>query len=262
MQRNWKSLAIAGAIAYVLVALTAYYFSDRLIFPAPPSSYQDSEEILKVTTEDGSRLSALYLPNPLATYTILFAHGNGEDLGQARPFLQRLRRAGYGVFSYDYRGYGTSEGQARESTAYTDIEAIYEYLATQLAIPAERLIVYGYSIGGAIAIHLAARRSVAALVAQSTFTTAFRTVLPFPVLPFEKFPSIDKIPQVECPVLIIHGTADEAIPFAHGKRLFAAAPEPKGFLWVERAGHANLARVAGAKLEAALEQLTQLIESE
>jgi fermentation-respiration switch protein FrsA (DUF1100 family) len=100
---------------------------------------------------------------------------------------------------------------------------------------------------------------LAGLILESSFTSAFRVVLPIPILPFDKFPNLDKISQVNCPVLVIHGTADETISLSHGKRLFAAAPEPKRSFWVEGAGHNDLFWVAGEQYGEALQDFAQLV---
>ncbi|MEQ9550896.1 MAG: alpha/beta hydrolase [Coleofasciculus sp. G3-WIS-01] len=133
------------------------------------------------------------------------------------------------------------------------------YLKEQLGVPPEQIIAYGRSVGGGSAVDLAARHPLAGLILESSFTSAFRVVLPIPILPFDKFPNLDKITQVNCPVLVIHGTADGTIPLSHGKRLFAAAPEPKRSFWVEGASHNDLFWVAGEQYGKTLQEFAQLI---
>jgi len=247
---------------YACLCLYAYFFTDRMIFLPQPSSYQDNKQILKLTASDGVKISAVYLPNPQAKFTILYSHGNAEDLGDILPALEQLRKLGFGVFSYDYRGYGTSEGNPTEKTAYQDIDTAYDHLTQKLGIPPEKIIVYGRSVGGGPSVDLASRKSVAGLILESTFVSAFRVVTRIPLFPFDKFANIDKIKKVDSPVLVMHSKADEIIAYWHGEKLFAAANEPKTFLSVENAGHNNFKDVAGERYNKALREFAQLISQE
>jgi hypothetical protein len=255
-----KRLVRSIIFIYVCFCLYVFFFADRNIFLPQPSSYQDTSDILKLTAGDRIKLSAVYLPNPASTYTILYTHGNAEDLGDIRPVLQQLRDSGFSVFAYDYRGYGTSQGSPSERNAYRDIDTVYDYLTQQLRVPPQQIIAYGRSVGAGSAVDLAARKPVAGLIVESAFTTAFRVIVPVPILPFDKFPNINKIKKVKCPVLVMHGKADEVIPFSHGQKLFAAAPEPKRYLWVDEAGHNDFMWVAGDRYATTLRQFAQLLE--
>lgn len=232
-----KRLIRSLLFVYVTIALYVYFFSDRMIFIPQPSSYQDSPDILYLNTPDNERIAARYLPNPDATYTLLYIHGNAEDLGDIEPILNLLYNAGFSVFAYDYRGYGLSEGRPSEANAYEDIETAYRYLTTELNISPDRIIAFGRSVGGGSAVDLAYRFPVAGLILESTFTQAFRVVIPFPVFPFDKFRNQAKLKQIQVPVLIIHGTQDEVIPFTHGEALWETANPPKYRFWVENANH-------------------------
>ncbi len=254
----WRGLRLL-AIAYATIALYAYFFADQKIFLPPPASYAPSDEILYLTTAGGDRLAAVYLPNPEATYTLLYAHGNAEDLGDIAPVLDILYDAGFSVFAYDYRGYGLSDGRPSERHAYADIDAAYAYLREELGLGPAQIIAFGRSVGGGSAVDLASRQPVAGLILESSFTQAFRVVVPFPFLPFDKFRNLDKLAQVQAPVLVIHGTADRVIPLHHGQQLFAAAPEPKQAFWVDGAGHNDLVWVAGDRYSAALQGFAELL---
>nr|WP_265264670.1 alpha/beta hydrolase [Spirulina subsalsa] len=233
-----------------------------MIFLPPDSSYEDSPEILKLLTPDQESISAIYLPHPDAKYTLLYIHGNAEDLGDIRPLLDQLQTLNFNIFAYDYRGYGTSEGRPSERNAYIDIETAYQYLREVLNTPAEKIILFGRSVGGGSALHLAVQEPVGGIILESTFTQAFRVVVPFPLLPFDKFRNLDKIKRVSAPVLIIHGTADQTIPIAHGKRLFEAAPEPKLAFWVEGATHNDVPWVDWEAYQNKLKEFVDLLESE
>jgi abhydrolase domain-containing protein 17 len=241
----WKKLMQSLVFIYTFFALFIFVRSDSLIFTPEPASYQDTNDILKLSVASNENISARYLPNSQSTYTVLYIHGNAEDLGDIRPVLERLHRQGFSVFAYDYRGYGTSNGTPGEANAYQDADVAYTYLTQQLKIPADRIIIYGRSIGGGSATEIATRYPVAGLILESTFTSAFRVILPFPILPFDKFTNLDKLKQIHCPVLIMHGQADETIPIQHGRSLYEAAIEPKMSLWIAAAGHNNFADIAG-----------------
>jgi len=230
-----------------------------MIFLPPPATYRSGPEIVELRTADGIRIAALHLPNPSGDYTLLYSHGNAEDLGAVRPLLVRLRAIGFSVFAYDYRGYGASEGRPSERGAYADIDAAYAYLTTALGIPPARIIAYGRSVGSGPAVDLAARRPIGGLVVESAFTTAFRVLTRVPLLPFDRFRNIDKIGRVRCPVLVMHGRADEVVPLAHGEALWRAAPQPKRFLWADGAGHNDFWQVAGSEAAHALGELAALV---
>jgi fermentation-respiration switch protein FrsA (DUF1100 family) len=241
-----KRLILSLAFIYICLLLFVYFFSDRIIFPAQPSSYEDGPEILKIEAGDGEKISALYLSEPNSEFTILYSHGNAEDIGHIRGILETFRDRGYSVLAYDYRGYGTSDGRPSERNAYEDVEAAYEYLVGELECSPDRIIALGRSLGGAAAIHLACREKLAGLILEGAFTTAFSVITPIPLVPFDKFRNIDKIKKVRCPVLVIHGTRDKIVPFRHGLKLFEAANEPKLKFWVDGAGHNDLFWVADA----------------
>lgn len=257
---TFKRLVRSLIFIYIFFGLYVFFVADRMIFLPQPSSYQDTSAILKLRTVDQIQLSAVYLPNPASTYTILYTHGNAEDLGDIQPVLQQLHNNGFSVFAYDYRGYGTSQGKASERNSYRDIDTVYNYLTQQLGVPAQRIIAFGRSVGGGSAVDLAARKPLGGLIIESCFTSAFRVVVPIPILPFDKFRNIDKIKKVNCPVLVMHGKADEVVPFSHGQKLFAAAGEPKRYLWVDEAGHNDFIWVAGDRYSSTLREFAQLVQ--
>jgi len=260
LEFHWGRLGLFLLFLYGCFAVWIFFFADRMIFLPQPSSYKDTRKIIKLKTRDNSLISAVYLPQEAATYTILYIHGNAEDLGDIRPGLERLQHQGFNVFAYDYHGYGTSEGKPSEKNAYQDVDAAYDYLTGPLRIPPEQILVYGRSVGGGSGVDLAVRKPLGGLILEGSFTTAFRVVIPIPILPFDKFTNIDKIKKVNCPVLVMHGVRDEIVPFQHGEALFTAAPSPKLSLWVDEAGHNDFVRVAGERLDQVLREFVQLIE--
>ncbi len=259
---SWQRLMRSLVFIYVVFGLYVFFRADSMIFLPQPASYQDNQDILKIPVNDTEKISAIYLPNSQSIYTLLYIHGNAEDLGDIRPFLERLHSWGFSVFAYDYRGYGTSDGSPSEGNAYQDADAAYLYLTQQLKIDPNKIIIYGRSLGGGSATELATRYPIAGLILESTFTSAFRVVVPFPLLPFDKFSILDKLPKVNAPVLVIHGKADETIPLHHGQSLYEAALQPKLSFWVGGAGHNDLALIAGDRLKQTLLSFQQLIQSQ
>lgn len=212
--------------------------------------------------EDGARIATLHLPNPNATFTILFSHGNAEDLGHLAPLLEQLRRAGFSVLAYDYRGYGQSTGGPPSAAgAYRDVRAVYRYAVERLGVEPARLILLGRSVGSGPAAELAAREPVGGLVLESAFTSTFRVVTGLPLLPFDRFPNLRHVQRARCPVLVIHGTEDDVIPASHGRRLYDAAPEPKRLHLVEGAGHNDLVLVAGEEYWRVLRSFAELVRA-
>jgi abhydrolase domain-containing protein 17 len=246
-------------VAYATLCVVAYLVADRMIFLPPPATYSGDLGTIHLTTADGVQISALHLKHPSAEYTILYSHGNAEDLGLVSPLLARVREWGFSVFAYDYRGYGTSQGRPSERGVYADVDAAYAYLTRTLAIPSERIIVYGRSVGGGPAVDLAVRQPVAGLVLESAFITAFRVLTRVPLLPIDEFRNLDKIGRVRCPVLVMHGMEDDIVPVTHGRRLFAAAREPKRALWVAGAGHNDFTLVAGERQARAMVEFAALV---
>lgn len=230
----------ALVLVYLCVAAYVFLVSNRMIFPAQTATYTDSQDIVKIATRDGVLLSAIHLVNTNAPFTVLYSHGNAEDLGDLRPVLEQYRRHGFSILAYDYQGYGTSEGRPTEANTYQDIEAVYRYLTETKHIPADCIVAHGRSVGAGPATYLAMQKPLAGLILESPFVSAFRVVSPVPLLPFDRFPNLRRIRRVTCPVLILHGTADTTIPIWHGKRLFAAANQPKQCQWIEGAGHDDI----------------------
>ena len=257
---SWKRLVKSIIFIYLFFAVLIYFRADSMIFLPQPSSYEDTEEILKLKSGGDTKISAVHLVNPTANYTIIYAHGNAEDLGDIKQYLEKLRDFGFNVLAYDYRGYGTSEGIPTEKNAYHDIDAAYNYLVQDLKVLPQNIIAFGRSVGGGSAVDLAVRQPVGGLILESTFTSAFQVIIPARILPFDKFNNIAKIKQVNCPVLIIHGKADEIIPVSHGKKLYAAAPSPKLYLWVEEATHNDVFWVAGERYENILREFTKILK--
>jgi len=255
-----RGLLLVVLGTYVALFLLAAFFSDRMIFRPQAPGYRDGDGIIKLSSSNGAKISATYLTNPKATFTVLFSHGNAEDIGDDELLLEGIRAVGFSVFAYDYQGYGTSEGKATERGVYDDVDAAYAYLVDKLNVPPDRIISFGRSVGSGPATDLAMRRPVAGLILQSPFTSAFRVLTRVQLLPFDKFNNLSRIQKVHCPVLVIHGTRDSVINIAHGRQLFAAANDPKQAYWVENADHNDLQYFAGRRYGISLKEFAQLIQ--
>jgi fermentation-respiration switch protein FrsA (DUF1100 family) len=256
-----KKMVWAFLLLYVAFGIYAALASNSLIFQPQRSSYADNPGILKITSGNGKKISAVYLPNADARFTLLVSHGNAEDLGDIREWLEDMRQAGFSVFAYDYEGYGTSEGKPSEKAAYDDESAAYDFLALNLGTPPDRIIIFGRSVGTGPAVQLATRRPAAGLVLQSPFLSAFRVVTRVPLLPFDKFPNYKRISHVHCPVLIMHGTRDSVIGMWHGQKLFELANEPKQFIAVAGADHNDTSPAITRIYNRALGQFASTLDS-
>ena len=232
---------------------------DSYLFQPSFVSYDDSEEILKVPVGEGETLSGLWLPNSNAVFTVLHSHGNAEDIGFLRSYLEDVVDHGFSVFAYDFRGYGTSMGTPSVKSAEKDAEAAFRYLTTELGVSPEKIIVHGRSVGAALAILLARDHPVAGLVSESGFTSAFRVVTGVRIFPFDKFPNLSRIENVQCPKLFLHGTADGTIPVWHSEALYTKAPELKRAVWIEGGDHDNLLWVGKEQYWKAWEEFQALL---
>jgi len=247
-------LILAGV--YAVLAIGAHYLSLRMIFPRPPVKYSPGPDYLELSTADGVKIAARYWPNPGAKYTLLYLHGNYEELGSIGEYIPSFLKAGYAVFVFDYRGYGHSGGTPSETNVYADTQLAYDYLRDKLGIPANRIIPFGYSLGGGPAVELALHNPVPGLVLQGSFVSAYRVLTRIPVFPGDKFENLRKISKLTCPVMIIHGTADGTVPFWHGKQLYESIAARKAKLLIEGGPHSGLADFAGPRYWEDLQRFT------
>lgn len=183
---------------------------------------------------------------------ILFLHGNAGNISHRRELIGGLINAHARVFIIDYRGYGRSEGLPSEQGLYADARGAWNYLTVERNIGANRIVIFGESLGGAVAIQLATEVQPAGLIVQSSFTSIgdmARRVMPFAprFLLRTKMNSLERIGRVQCPKLFIHSRTDEIAPFEMGRRLFDAASEPKHFYIIERASHNETNIIGGAQ---------------
>jgi fermentation-respiration switch protein FrsA (DUF1100 family) len=259
-----------------------YSMQDRIIFPGtatqgtPQSIIQPrpGAKLLNLSTSRGEKVVALYgpallpdgraHPDPHSRPALVYFYGNAMCLAYSEPEFERFRRLGLNVLIPDFLGYGQSGGKASELGCRQTAETAYEALRAQ-GFPASRIIAGGWSLGGAVAIDLAARQEVGGLFAFSTFTSTQDMalgIMPFPLPGFlfkHKFDSLSKISRVTCAILLGHGREDRLVPFPMCARLEKAATAPVSKLIVDEAEHNDFYEVGGKQIDLAILQLVNRV---
>ena len=248
------------AVALTLALLMAFGVLNRLIetmifHPTPgvdlrPDQLGIEGQELHLNTEDGVRIHAFFLPAAAASRALLFLHGNAGNASHRLPNAAALAKLGIHVLLLDYRGYGASEGKPSEEGVYADARAGLAHLTGALKIPEKRIVVFGRSLGGAVAVDLIGDRELAGVILESTFTSAADVVRSrfgslLAGLLRGRFESDAKIGRLRAPLLFFHGDRDEIIDFELGQALFEAAPAPKSFERIAGAGHNDTVEVGG-----------------
>jgi len=240
-----KRIMINGLI-YLLVALALwngwlYLMQPRMIFfpmrdlQASPVDWGLAYEEVELLTSDGLRLHGWYLPQPGASKVLLFFHGNAGNISHRRDSLAIFRRLGLNVLIIDYRGYGRSEGSPDEAGLYRDAEAAWRYLTETRGFAGDDVLLFGRSLGGAVAARLASQVPAGGLILESTFSSARDFArLAFPLMSRllimrYRFDTATALKSVSCPVLVLHSPTDEIMPFALGQAVYQAANPPKAF---------------------------------
>ncbi|KAG6743038.1 hypothetical protein NC652_038340 [Populus alba x Populus x berolinensis] len=200
-------------------------------------------DVLKLETKRGNRVVAVYFKNPSASLTVLYSHGNAADLGQMYDlFCELSLHLRVNLMGYDYSGYGQSTGKPTEQNTYADIEAAYRCLEEKYGVKEEDVILYGQSVGSGPTLDLATQLpKLRAVVLHSPIASGLRVMYPVKrTYWFDIYKNIDKIPSVNCPVLVIHGTADDVVDWSHGKQLWECCKEKYEPLWVKGGNHCDL----------------------
>ncbi|KAL8200644.1 hypothetical protein R6Q57_011983 [Mikania cordata] len=200
-------------------------------------------DILKLKTKRATEIVAMFVKNPAASLTVLYSHGNAADLGQMYELLCELSlHLRVNLMGYDYTGYGRSSGKPSEHNTYGDIEAAYRCLVETYGVKENDVILYGQSVGSGPTLDLASRLSrLRAVVLHSPILSGLRVMYPVKrTYWFDIYKNIDKIALVRCPVLVIHGTADDVVNCSHGKQLWELCTEKYEPLWVKGGNHCDL----------------------
>jgi len=200
---------------------------------------------ISVQTEDGLHLKGWYAPATKRGQTILFFHGNADDLASSAPLAEPYIAAGYGFLIAEYRGYGGQEGTPTEEGLYADGRAFLRALQDS-GIRSEKVVLFGHSLGTGVAVELATHASVAGLILLAPFTSiadAAKTRYPFLPVDYmirDRYDNLEKIRNIHAPLLVAHGAKDDVVPLAEGQKLYAEALDPKLFYVFPFAGHSDL----------------------
>jgi hypothetical protein len=224
-----------GLILYLMQSKFTFQPTRELLYN--PGDIGLEYEKVHLKTPDNLLLSAWYIPAKNAEFTILFCHGNGGNMMHRLDTLNIFYELGINCLIFDYRGYGTSQGKPTEQGVYTDARTAYDWLINEKKISPENIILFGRSIGGSVAAHLANDVEVRGLILESCFTSyadigrKFYPYMPVKLLAKYSFNTFEYVEKLECPIFVIHSRSDEIIPFELGLRLYEqAANEPKEFL--------------------------------
>lgn len=235
-------LVYVGFGAVLLVFQSRFLYRPSRELESTPEQLGLAHEDVWFRAADGVKLFGWFVPAAKPRAVVLFFHGNGGNISHRLWAVQMLHKLNLSTFIFDYRGYGQSEGKPGEEGIRLDAEAARRWLVNERGVPPGEIVLFGRSLGGAVAARLAADHTPAALMVESTFTS-------FPDLAADQCPwyparlmarfdynTLDCIARLTCPVLVAHSRGDDLIPFHHGRRLFEAAAEPKEFLRLE-GGH-------------------------
>lgn len=248
LAKTLGQLLLAAGLLYLIMLIYLYWnqgnmihlpdIPDRQVSATPKQVGLDYEPVT-LTAEDGIKLKGWFLPVERPRATVLFFHGNAGNISHRLDTLRLLHDLGLAVLIIDYRGYGESEGTPSEEGLYRDADAAWEYLTEIREIPAGEILLFGRSLGGAIAASLAERHAAMGLVLESTFTSVpdmaaqLYPWLPARTLARYHYDTASRLPNITLPVLIIHSPEDEIIPFAHSQTLYELANEPKCFVEIK-----------------------------
>lgn len=242
MKLKLHAIVVRLLFLLFMVNLLMFFQQPAMVFypykalAATPADWQLDYDQVRLMTEDGISLHGWYLPQPGSQRALLFLHGNGGNISHRGDSLKIFHRLGFNVFIFDYRGYGQSSGSPSEAGLYKDATAAWQYLSKQRGFASKDIVVFGRSLGGSVASRLAVEVEPAALILESTFSSArdmaqelFPLLSPMLIMRYD-FNTAATIKQVHCPVLVMHSPDDEIIPFSLGQKVYEAANQPKSFI--------------------------------
>lgn len=259
---SWKRPFISLGAVYILLAVFAVSCADRILFVPPASSYEASLSGLEMLeTSEKESIAFLYIPPAPGKKTLLFSHGNAEDMGNYLSWFQQLRNDGLGVAAYDYPGYGQSIGKPSEASCERAILAVWKRLSERGVDPKE-IILMGRSVGSGPSVWLAGNQEAAGMILLSPFKSAFTTVTHVPILPGDRFPNLKRMKSLDLPLLVIHGTEDRVIKASHGEALVEASPAlKKTYHSIEGAGHNDIFLLAGDEINSLILGFAEELDS-
>lgn len=221
---------------WLYVQQPAMIFFPYAALESTPRDWGFAYEEVTLEASDGVRLHGWYIPCTGSRRALLFLHGNAGNISHRGDSVAIFHRLGFNVFIFDYRGYGRSAGHPTEAGLYRDAEASWQYLIKSKGFAAEDVVIFGRSLGGAVAANLAVKVQPAALILESTFSSARDLAhSAFPVLSRLvmirfNFDTQARVRELAAPVLVIHSPQDEIIPYELGRKVFDASLSPKSFL--------------------------------
>jgi len=227
-------LFVVGFFSIRVLEKRTIFFPTRNVLETPSMMGLDFQD-LTLSTSDGQEIKAWYVPAKNARFVLLFFHGNGGNLSNRVEKIAFFNSLGFNVFIIDYRGFGKSSGSPSEKGLYLDAQASYDYLVNNLKFKHKQIIIFGESLGGSVAVECASRNKVSAVILESTFSSVkdmAQKVCPFfPIWILEsRFDSLDKIGNLNAPLLMMHSRDDEIVPFEFSEKLFKNAGYPKTFI--------------------------------
>jgi len=250
MKQSMTNYVIIIVLGLLLLNVWMHFQQPQMIFHPASELYQspadwglDYEDVT-LTTTDNVQLHGWYIPHQQSAQVLLFFHGNAGNISHRRDSIELFHRLGLSVFIIDYRGYGKSMGNPGEQGLYQDAAAAWDYLTEEKGIANDQILIFGRSLGGAVAARLASGVQARGLILESTFSSAgdFASEA-FPVLSRlvsirYTFNTAENIQHVNYPVLVLHSPDDEIMPFHLGEKVFRAAQQPKHFVRMQ-GGHNN-----------------------
>jgi len=220
-----------------------------------------------LTSSDGTKLHAWWIPNDKAKYTFLAFHGNASNIANRAPVYEFLRDTPANVFALEYRGYGGSEGKPSEAGFYRDADAAFKYLVNTRSMNPKTILCFGQSLGTAVAAHLAAQHQVGGVVLEAPFPSATRVArrifwfLPgLSLLVHLQFDTEARLKEIRAPIFIVHCTQDPVLPFEFGQEVYNSARSPKDFLKINGDCHEEASMTAPTQYRAALQGFLSNIE--
>jgi len=262
------SFLLPASALYVVLVLLVYFFQGRLLYlpniggrglDATPAAIGLDFDEVRFTTRDGVSLHGWFIPSPDAEGVVLFCHGNAGNISHRLDSIRIFRDLGLSVFIFDYRGYGLSDGRPSEEGTYRDAEAAWNYLVEKRGVPSDGIILFGRSLGAAIAANLARTTRPSAVVLESAFASvpdiASRHYWFLPVRWLSRFEyaTAAYVRDAHAPTLVIHSRDDEINPIEQGREVFRQANEPKAFLEI-RGDHNSGFLLSGARYTQGLRQ--------
>ena len=266
------SLVIYIIVGLLLLNAFMYFQQPLMIFYPMSELYQTPDrwgldyDDVRFETDDGIELNGWFIPRQDSNRVLLFFHGNAGNISHRRDSIEIFHRLGLNVFIFDYRGYGQSEGRPNEQGLYRDASAAWRYLTQAKGFAADDIVIFGRSLGGAVAAKLAAEVQARGLILESTLSSArefarvvFRLLSRLVVIRYD-FNTVRHVQNVNYPVLVLHSPDDEIMPFHLGKKVYASANEPKRFVQM-RGDHNSGFYLSQPEYEQALADWLKTLES-